>query len=198
MSTETIQVSKREGTGTLASKKLRQTGNIPAILYGHGEENVNLSVSAEAIHRAIENGVKLLTLAGDVTETALLRDVQWDAFGIDILHIDLFRVSADEAVEVTLPVELHGEAPGIGEGGKLSFPVHEVIISCPAGSIPEGLQINISELHMGQSIQAKDIKLPEGATVVTNPTEVVVHIPVPTAVRLAEAAAKQEAAKAEA
>ncbi|MEM7477570.1 MAG: 50S ribosomal protein L25 [Planctomycetota bacterium] len=197
MSTETVEVKKREGTGSLASKKLRRTGQIPAILYGHGEENVNLSVSGDAIQRVIEHGVKLLTLTGDVNETAFLRDVQWDAFGIDVLHIDLNRVSATEAVDVTLPIELHGEAPGIGEGGKLSFPVKELIISCPAGSIPENLQVNISELHMGESIQAGDVKLPDGATVVTNATEVVVHIPVPTAVRLAAAAAKQEAQQAE-
>lgn len=192
MSTQTIEVKKREATGTIAAKKLRNTGNIPAILYGHGEENVNLAIKADAIQRVIEHGTKLLSLTGDVTETALLRDVQWDAFGIEVLHIDLNRVSQTEAVEVTLPVELHGEAPGIAEGGKISFPLHELTISCPAGSIPEHLTINIADLHMGQAVHVSDVELPEGAAPVTNASEVVVHIPVPTAIRLAEAAKKAE------
>ena len=176
MSTETLQVEKRDSVGSLAVRKLRRTGKVPAILYGHGEENVNLSVGSDAIGRIIQHGTKLLSLTGDVSETALLKDVQWDAFGVEVLHIDLTRVSQSEAVEVTLPIELHGEAPGIGEGGLLAFLTHDVTISCPATSIPEHIQVNVGGLHMGQSVHASELTLPEGATMVTPGDAVIVQI----------------------
>lgn len=179
MSTETLEVTKREKTGSLAARKLRQTGHVPAILYGHGEENVNLSVRSDVLGRIVHHGTKLLSLKGAVTETALLRDVQWDAFGIDILHVDLTRVSQSEAVEVTVPVELHGEAPGTNEGGTLAFALHELTIKCPASSLPEHITVNIGGLHSGDSIHASDVELPAGVELVTNPTEVVVQVVAP-------------------
>lgn len=180
MSSETITVSKRTAIGSNASKRLRATGQVPAILYGHGEENVNLSVRADALHNIIKHGTKLLSLTGDVTDTAILKEVQWDAFGIDIVHVDLNRVSATEAVEVTLPVHLNGEAPGVSEGGQIAFITHELAIKCPASSIPEFISVNISKLHLGQSIHANEVALPEGATMVTFGGQVVVQVARPT------------------
>lgn len=192
MSSETIVVTKRTAVGSNASKRLRATGQIPAILYGHGEENVNLSVRADALQNIIKHGTKLLSLTGDVIDTAILREVQWDSFGIDIVHIDLNRVSASEAVEVTLPVHLQGEAPGIGEGGQLSFVTHELTIKCPASSIPEFIAVNISKLHLGQSIHANEVSLPDGASMVTYGGQVVVQVSRP-----AQAADDAEAAATE-
>ena len=176
MSSETLEVKKRDGLGSLAAKKLRQNGEIPANLYGHGEANVHLAVKADAIHNIIKHGTKLVALTGGVQDTAILREVQWDAFGVDVLHVDFTRVSQAEAVEVTLPVELHGEAPGSAEGGMLAFTAHELTIRCPASSIPEHLQVNIGGLHVGQAIHAGEVELPSGATMLTPATEVVVQV----------------------
>lgn len=180
MSSETIKVTKRTEIGSNASKRLRATGLVPANLYGHGEANISLSVKADAIHNVIKHGTKLLSLTGDVTDTAILREVQWDAFGVDILHIDLNRVSASESVEVTLPVHLHGEAPGVGEGGQLAFVTHELVIKCPASSIPEYIEVNVSKLHLGQAIHANEVTLPEGASMVTFGGQVVVQVARPS------------------
>lgn len=176
MSSETLEVKNRQELGTLASNRLRQTGYIPANLYGHGQPNVNLAVRADAVHTLIKHGAKLLSLTGDISETALLREVQWDAFGIDVVHIDLTRVTRSELVEVILPIELHGEAPGSNEGGQLSVEKHELTIRCPASSIPEHLVVSVVGLHMGQALHASDVKLPDGATMVTPATEVVVQV----------------------
>ncbi len=179
---ETIEVKKRELVGSRAVKKLRSQGLVPAILYGHGEENINLSVRKEALGLVIRHGSKILSLTGAVTDTALLREVQWDTFGTEILHIDLNRVSQSETVEVTLSVELHGEAVGLSEGGQLNFVTHELTINCPAASIPEHLMVTVSGLHLGQSIHANEVKLPEGATMVTPGSIVVVQISQPRVV----------------
>lgn len=176
MSSETIEVKKRERLGSRASAALRQEGFVPANLYGHGEANVNLSLPAGTITNIIHQGTKLLSLTGDITDTALLREVQWDAFGVDVLHVDLTRVSRSERVEVTLPVELHGEAPGTNEGGQLSFVGHELTIECPASNLPEQLDVNISKLHVGDAIHAGDVELPQGAILITPEADVVVQI----------------------
>lgn len=176
MSSETLTVSHRKEVGSNASKRLRATGQVPAILYGHGQENVNLAVRSEALGSLIKHGTKLVSLVGDVSDMALLRHVHWNTYGTDVLHVDLFRVSATEAVEVTLPVHLHGEAPGIGEGGNLVFQTHELTIRCPASSIPEYITVYVSQLHLGQSIHASEVLLPEGASMVTAPSRVVVQV----------------------
>jgi large subunit ribosomal protein L25 len=176
MSSETLAVKKRDSLGTLATNRLRQQGFVPANLYGHGEPNVNLAVRTEAINSIIQHGTKLLALTGDVSDTALLREVQWDAFGMHVMHIDLTRVSQSEMVEVTLPVELHGEAPGSNEGGQLSFVTHELTIRCPASDIPDHLHVNVGGLHLGQAIHASEVTLPSGAVMLTQAGIVVVHV----------------------
>ncbi len=176
MSSETLKVKTRDGLGSNASRKLRQTGHVPANLYGHGEANLNLAVSADELGNIIKHGTKLVALTGAINDTAILREVQWDTFGVDILHVDFTRVSQAESVEVTLPVHLHGEAPGSSEGGMLVFAAHELTIRCPAGSIPEHLEVNISKLHVGDSIHANEVELPSGAEMVTPDLQVVVQI----------------------
>ncbi|MFO1066147.1 MAG: 50S ribosomal protein L25 [Pirellulales bacterium] len=178
---ETIEVKKRDAVGSSRVQKLRAKGLVPAVLYGHGETNVNLAIARDVLNNIIKHGTKMVALTGDIQDTALLREVQWDAFGIEVLHVDLTRVSQNEAVEVTLPVELHGEAPGISEGGQLKFTTHELTIRCPAGAIPEHLVVSISGLHLGKSIHANEVTLPAGATMVTPASVVVVQIATPTA-----------------
>ncbi len=107
---ETIEAQVREAAGTRAVMKVRGKGLVPAILYGHGEANVCLSIKEEAVASLIRHGTKLVNLVGAVKDTALLRDVQWDSLGSEIIHLDFARVSQTELVEVTLPIELHGEA----------------------------------------------------------------------------------------
>jgi large subunit ribosomal protein L25 len=176
MSSETLEVKKRQSVGTAASNKLRQQGYVPANLYGHGEANVNLAVRSDALNAIIHHGTKLLSLTGEVSETALIREVQWDSFGMEVLHVDLTRVSQSEHVEVTLPVELHGEAPGTSEGGLLSFVTHELTIRCPASDIPDHLHVSLGQLHLGQAIHAGEVSLPAGAQMLTPSAEVVVQV----------------------
>ena len=189
---ETLEVKSREAVGTSRVRKLRATGLVPAILYGHGQENVNLAIAKDAVNTVVRHGTKMLALTGDIQDTALLREVQWDSYGIEILHVDLARVSKDEAVEITLPVELHGEAPGLSEGGQLKFTAHELTIRCPAGSIPEHLVISVANLHLGQSVHANEVKLPEGASMITPGSVVVVQIAQPNAAADEDAATASE------
>jgi large subunit ribosomal protein L25 len=176
---DTLVVKKREKVGSSATRRLRGEGQIPVNLYGHGEANASLSVPTEQVLAVIKHGGKLVKLSGDITETALLREVQWDTYSKDIIHVDLLRVSEKELVETTVAVELKGTAPGITEGGVLQFVLHELHIECPAISIPEKLVANINDLHLGKAIHASDITLPEGAKLVSDPHLVVVSCVAP-------------------
>ncbi|MHB8974752.1 MAG: 50S ribosomal protein L25 [Pirellulaceae bacterium] len=172
--TDVLNVSVRSELGSGRVRRLRRSGRIPAILYGHGEANVNLSIPTPELKAALRHGHKLVDLKGGVNEKALIRVVQWDCFGVDVLHLDLTRVSEQERVEVTVSLELKGEAPGTKEGGIIDHHLFDVEIECPAGEIPEKLVASIKNLHLGQSLTLADVPLPPHVTLLTPIDTVVV------------------------
>jgi len=186
---ETLQVKRREKLGGGNNRRLRKQGQVPAVLYGHGEASVSLAVSADALMGVLRHGGKLVKLQGDVAEGAFIKAVQWDVYGKDLIHIDLLRVSESEQVRTTVRVELKGTAVGLSEGGVIEHLVHELDIECPAGSVPEKLVLNINELHLDQAIAAKQVPLPEGARVLGNLDAIVVHCIAPHIVAEEPAAA---------
>jgi len=179
VSAEALVVEKRDATGTLRIRRLRKEGKIPAVLYGHGQDNVNLLIDSRAVDKVVNNGQYFVSLSGAVNETAMVKDVQWDAFGSRVLHVDLSRVDASEAIEVSLPLQMKGEAPGASLGGMVTQLVHDLKISCPASSLPEYLEISIDDLQLDGSVSAGSVKLPEGASLVGSPTETLISCPPP-------------------
>jgi large subunit ribosomal protein L25 len=169
-----LPVISRESTGKRRNRRLRQSGQVPAILYGHGLQSVPLSVETEAISAAIRHGSRLVTLTGAVSESAFIRQLQWDTYGTHIVHVDFTRISEHEVVEVRVPVELRGEAPGVREGGVVVQLIHEVQIACPASVIPERLAVNINHLKLNESISLAALELPQGAKVLSADMEAVV------------------------
>lgn len=173
---DVLNVKVREELGTNRVKHLRRAGKIPAVLYGHGEANLNLTVPATELEMAIRHGSQVVQLQGDISENALIRDVQWCAFGIDVLHVDLTRVSRGERVEITVSLEVRGEAPGTKAGGVLAHVTHELAISCPAMSVPESIEVNINALELNESLTVADLELPEGVQAMTPAETVVVQV----------------------
>ncbi|HEV3339999.1 MAG TPA: 50S ribosomal protein L25 [Pirellulales bacterium] len=178
---ETLKVEVRETRGKRHARRLRQSGAVPAILYGHGEANLSLSIPLDQVKSAVRHGARVVDLAGAVSEKAFIRDLQWDTFGLEVLHLDLARVSADEKVEVEVVVELRGEAPGAKEGGVVSQVLHQVSVESLVTAIPEKLSLSINALALNQSLTAADIELPPGTTLVTPGEIVVVQCLVPKA-----------------
>lgn len=173
---EVLEVKKREGTGSKASRLLRREGRVPAVLYGHGQDNEHLSVPAKQVEALIRHHSKTVELAGEVKDTALVSDVQWDPLGIEVLHLDLIRVNLKEKVEVTVPIQVVGEAAGTRQGGMLIENLHEVDVRCSAGSIPESVRLNVENLDLGGHLLASDLELPEGVELVTAGDSTVAHI----------------------
>ena len=174
--TDVLHVELRDKTGTAATVRLRRGGKVPAVLYGHGEANQHLAIASTEVKTLLRRHSKTVTLDGAVSETALVSDVQFDALGIEVLHLDLIRVNLQERVTTTVPVHVTGDAVGVRGGGVMLENLHEVEIRCPAGSIPEFLSLNVSDLEVGGHKTAADLKLPEGVELLIPRESVVVHI----------------------
>jgi large subunit ribosomal protein L25 len=178
----TLKAQSRTGQGSRSAAKLRKEGLVPAIVYGHKKENAAIAVSAEELDRAIRVlHVRMLAIELNGTpETVLIREVQWDPFGRQMLHVDFERKDAKEKVKVTVPVELRN-TPKVMGGGVLDQPLHTLHIECPLGAIPEAIRIDITNLTLGHPIHVKELSLPEGVRVLEAAEAVVVQLKLPGA-----------------
>lgn len=193
-----LTVQPRTGTGTKNAKKVRKSGFIPGIVYGHKQDPVAVSVPAKELDHAIRvqhARTFELTLNGK-KETVLIRELQWCHLGKEMYHIDLWRVDATERVKVTVPVELRGVPKNTG-GGVLEQPLHMLHIECPALKIPESFRIDIEGLTLGAPIHVSDLKLPEGVKVLDAAEAVVVQLKLPGQEEPVEGAAPAEGAEPE-
>ncbi len=176
----TLKATPRTGKGSRAAIKLRKSGFVPGIVYGHKKDSASVAVSAEELDRAIRVlHVRMLELdiAGK-QETVLIREVQWDAFGKHMVHVDFERKLRTDKVKVTVPVELRN-APKATGGGVLDQPLHRLHIECLLGSIPEAIRIDITNLTLGHPIHVRELALPEGVQVLEVPEAVVVQLKLP-------------------
>lgn len=172
---ETLNVEKRTALGTRASQRLRGEGRLPAVLYGHGEESVSLTLDGDELAASLRHGAKVVQLKGEIQGQALLQQVQWDTFGRYVLHVDLLRVSKGERVKVEIEVVGRGDAPGENEGGVLTWVNHSVEIEITPADIPERLHVDLSKVNVGDTRTAGDvIDLPAGAELVTPSDRVLV------------------------
>jgi len=167
----------RDGRGTRAARRLRKQGFVPAVIYGHKEETVSVALHTEDLEKAIRHGARVVDLqAGGKTEKALIRDLQWDHLGKELLHVDFTRVAADERVTLTVPLEIRGIAPGIAAGGVLDQPLHSLHVECLAVSIPDRIRVNVNELQLDAAIHVRDLVLPPGVKVMDDPDAIIVHV----------------------
>jgi large subunit ribosomal protein L25 len=193
---ELLHVENRQSIGKRNNRRLRRAGRLPAVLYGHGEEAVSLTLAADELEASLRHGAKVVDLDGAASGKALLQDVQWDTFFQHVLHVDLLRVRAGEKVKVDVPIELRGEAPGSREGGLIEQMVHSLEIEVALDVIPDKLHLNINHLEVGGQLTAADIEdLPPGARILDDPDTMIVHCVQPVAEE--EAAAAEEAGAAE-
>jgi large subunit ribosomal protein L25 len=176
----TLKAQSRTGSGSRAAVKLRKQGLVPGVVYGHKQENAQVAVSADELDRAIRvQHARVLDLdIGGKKETVLIREVQWDYLGKQMIHIDFERKDRAELVRVSVPVELRN-APKQTGGGVLDQPLHTLHVECPLGSIPEAIRIDITNLTLGQPIHVRELTLPTGVKVLEPAEAVVVQLKLP-------------------
>lgn len=169
-------------------KRLRSQGFIPGILYGkHLDEPVCLMVPEKQLMKALLStdggrGVLFTLNIGDGEtrkEYAILQDIQYHPYKLDVLHVDWHGINLEEEIETTIPVILKGEAVGTKVGGVLEVVLEEIEVRCLPMNLPPHIEVDISNLNIGQSIHARDLELPEGVTLVTHEDEVIVTVVAP-------------------
>jgi len=184
MAEVTLEVSRRETSGKGVAKKLRKEGKIPAIVYGGHRESVPIVVDRKAVSDLItrgEHGVRsifLLKMAGsDQQRHAMIKNIQINPISRTMIHIDFVRVVMDEVVRVTIPIRVTGTAAGVKtEGGILDFQVRELHVECLPGSIPDSIDVDVSELGVHDFLRISDLKFPEGVKVLDDQDRVVVGV----------------------
>lgn len=189
---EVLQVETRKLFGKQNNRRLRSGGRLPAVLYGHGKEPVNLSLSEEQFNTSLRHGAKVVELAGAEQGQALLQEVQWDTFQQVVLHVDLLRVEQGDRVKVEIPLVLRGVAPGTNEGGVVEQLLRRVNMETSPASVPEQLHLSINGLELGGTLTVADIDdVPEDAKLQVEASHVCVQCVMP-AVELEEEEAEVE------
>ncbi|MFB3894324.1 MAG: 50S ribosomal protein L25 [Phycisphaerae bacterium] len=191
-----LKATKRDGAGTRVARRLRKKGQVPGIVYGHGETPQTITVTKHDLDLVIHHGDRLLELDVDGRkEHVLVKDVQYDAMQHDAIHVDLTRVSLDERVKVTVPIRLRGTPAGAVDGGVVSQNLAQASVECLVTAIPDDIRVSVAEMKIGDAIRVKDLPLPQGVKLLDDPEAIVCSVTkIAEEVVAAPAAAEGEAA----
>ena len=185
-----LKANRRTNVGTKHARKERETGRLLAIVYGHGEEPEPISLDAHDALLELQHGARVFNLELEGRRSqCLVKDVQYDHLGTHPIHLDLMRVDLTEKVQIKVIIELRGTPVGVAEGGVLDHPTAEVEVECLVTEIPEKIPVSIKHLGVGEGLSAKDLELPPGVTLLTDPEERIAAVRM-----LAEEAPAEEAA----
>ncbi|HEY1923098.1 MAG TPA: 50S ribosomal protein L25 [Tepidisphaeraceae bacterium] len=158
-----VAAKSREALGTRANRRLRESGLLPGVIYGHKEAVVPVTLPRKEVVEHLRHGAHLFDLSLDgKSEKVLVKEVQFDHLGMEVIHVDFARVSLDEKVKVTIPVELKGTPKGEAEGGVLQQIINELEVECLVTEIPDAVRFNVSEMALDDVLHIKDLKLPTG------------------------------------
>ena len=180
-----IVVHKRDVTGTRATKRLRKSGLIPGVIYGHGKEAVLIAVEPHALRDALStdagtHAVLDVTLEGQKrSHKAIVKDMTLDRVKSTVIHVDLQEIRLDETIETTVAIHFEGEAAGVKLGGMLDEAMREVTVKGVVTAIPEHLTIDISELEIGDTLKVTDLQVPEGIEIQDDAEEVICSVLAP-------------------
>jgi large subunit ribosomal protein L25 len=183
-----ITVDRRQDTGKGAARAGRRSGRVPGVLYGRGEDSVVVSVDALELNRliqsiSIENTIVDLKVKGEKNPLkVLIREVQRHPYRDDVLHIDFFHIAMDEMIHVDVPVLLVGLPIGVKDkGGVIDHQLREIEINCLPVNIPEKIEIDISELDIGNSVHVGDLEFPD-LEILTDSERSIVAVLAPTVI----------------
>jgi large subunit ribosomal protein L25 len=170
-----LKAEIREHTGSKSAAKVRKQGRIPAIVYGHKKEPVAISLDVHNLVEGLHHGHRLMDVQiGKKRQKMIVKDLQYDYLGKDIIHVDLMRVDVTETVKVAVPIELKGTAKGAHEGGIITEHTDHLEIECRVTDIPETIVVSVKDMDVGGVLHAGDIELPEEVKLSSSPETLLV------------------------
>ena len=169
-----FNATSRSNKGTSASRRLRRAGRVPAIVYGGNVEPLNIELDHNETYHAVRkeeyhSSILDLIVDGKSVGSVLLRAVQWHPYKQQVLHVDFQRVARNELITTKVPLQfINGDiSPAVKlASAVITHPVTEIEISCLPGDLPQGIEVDLSQLEGGAILHTGDVKLPEGVTLV--------------------------------
>jgi large subunit ribosomal protein L25 len=192
-----LKAERREESGKGAARKLRAAGRVPAVLYGHGVGPMAVSVDAKdlfhVLHGSAGTNVLVDLQVDGAQHLSLPREIQRDHVRGRYVHVDFLAVRRDETVTVSVPVRVVGESPGVKAGGVIEHHLWELQVECLPGDVPDGIEADVSNLQVGDSLRVADLLPSQGVSVLTPLEESVVAVVIPQVrvVEEVEAAAEE-------
>jgi len=174
METMTVPAKRRTHLGSKHTRRVRQKGQIPAIIYGHNEEPIPIALDAHEIDNLLQHHARVVHI--DLENQAgqyLIKSVQYDHLQTTPIHLDLMRVDLDEKVELEVEVVLRGVPKGAHDGGVLHQPITRIRIECVVTAIPDEIRHSIVELGLNEMIHVSDLHVPDGVTILNDPNDVI-------------------------
>jgi large subunit ribosomal protein L25 len=194
-----LEVKEREQIGSAASRRLRKEGLVPGVLYGRGKKPHPIAIPERHLRRALTGSHGLHTILDVVldgqktTHASIVKDYQQDVLRGGIAHVDLQEVRLDQPIQAEVVVELVGEPAGVKEGGVLSQVNREVNVEALPLEVPDRLELDVSELAIGDSLRLSDLQAPEGVMLLDDPEETVLAtVTMPTRVEEPEEVVEEE------
>ena len=191
-----LSAQQRTQLGNGPTRRLRREGLVPGIIYQPGGPSLTLAVHARELRRALADGGRTgvidLTLADDKTRPVLVKDWQLDPVRGDVTHIDFQEVDLKQEVTTTVALTLVGTPVGVREGGVLDQTMREVEVSALLDSLPDQIEMDVSELDVNSSVSVADLTAPAGVTIVSDPGTVIASVVAPMAAEPVEGEGEAE------
>jgi large subunit ribosomal protein L25 len=184
MATASLSATPRTGTGKGVARTLRQSGQIPGVIYGHARQPQALTLNAREFDRLMEHvtasTVIEVEVGGKMSKT-LIREIQRHPYKKQVLHVDFLELVAGEKVTVEIPIVYVGTPQGVRDGGILEQIKHELTLEADPTTLPEHIEVDVSALTIGHTLYVRDVRIPEGATVQDDPDSPVALVAAPAA-----------------
>ena len=199
----TLTAETRDRAGKGASRELRNSGRVPAVVYGANQEPLSIHVEEKLLAKMLSTGhfmnsVVMIDAGGQTTRT-LPKDVQFHPVTSRPVHVDFLRIGEHSKVTVSVPVRFvdEEESPGIKRGAVLNIVKHEIELSCDAAEIPDDIEISLNGLDVGDSIHISNVTLPKGAVpTITDRDFTIATIVAPSSMKSDAGDAEEDAAEA--
>ncbi len=183
MKVHKIEVNKRELSNKKSFvKSLRNKDEIPGIYYSHDSKaSIPFSVSKKVMHEALKAEAQVYQVSvGSKARDVIIKSIQYHPISDEMLHIDLYGVRMDQEVTVKVPIELVGQSEGVKAGGVLNQTLTELDITCLPGNIPQNIEIDISNLNIGDALRLGQLSLADGLTVIGDEENLIIAVNEPT------------------
>lgn len=205
MADQSLAVELRSDTGKGFARRLRSKGRVPAVVYGHGQASVSLSIESSELENLLKTshaGLNTLIDLRGVSEVkgkvVLIKELQRHPVAGTLVHADFFEIDSTEKIHVLVPIRLIGIPAGVNLGGVLEHTMREIDLACLPTSIPDAIEIDVAALEINESLHVSDLTMPEGVETTIDSSLSIAHVAVPKVDETLEAEAEAEAVEGEA